>query len=124
MRLICLATNTEIRPGENVISSKGQHFTVANPVGTPPKHSASTGRIYVLDEYGDIMAYFPSVCNCKWVDEIPKPKVEKPAVYHKYMAAADMDAKAYIVIHALDWEDANELASSMNLTFVELVIEQ
>jgi len=80
MKLINLTNATEVAPGDMLESSRGEKFQVANPVGQPPQHAASTGRIYVF-EYPNThkswqRSYFPSVCECKWIaddEPIPEP---------------------------------------------------
>lgn len=58
----------EVEAGDTVISFRGEEFTVAESIGRPPHKPSSTGRIHT--KFGNSrMEYFPSVFNCKWVEE-------------------------------------------------------
>ena len=66
------ALGVVVKPGDRLTSSnKGDIYAVIDPVGRPPQHEGSTGRIYVVEdgvEYDGIHSreFFPGVFDCKW----------------------------------------------------------
>jgi len=73
MKLINITNEMEIKPGQIVKTSRYEPFKVSEIVGKPPDQPGSTGRIYVeeIDSPQKTWTneYFPSVFNCKWVEE-------------------------------------------------------
>jgi hypothetical protein len=61
-----------VKAGDKVVSFRGEIYYVASDIGEPPRHAASTGRIYVVTNKrklsGPSMAYFPSVFDTGWRD--------------------------------------------------------
>ncbi len=61
-----------VNPGDRLKSDKDEVYTVIYPVGRPPQHEGSTGRIYVVEgegvEYDGIHSreFFPGVFDCSW----------------------------------------------------------
>jgi hypothetical protein len=67
MRCYYTGTRTEIKKGDLITSFRGETFEVTYL--EPPKHSGSTGRIYVCkpgerNPFGP--GYFPSVFNAEY----------------------------------------------------------
>ena len=52
--------------GCKVVSFRGEEFELAG--GAPPKHEASTGRVYIKSIFGGQLELFPSVYDLVWVN--------------------------------------------------------
>ncbi len=64
MKLINSKSKKEIKIGDKAKTFRGEKVVVIGM--TPPRHSGSTGRVYV--QTGDMRReFFPSVCNMEWV---------------------------------------------------------
>jgi hypothetical protein len=70
MKLIYTATGEEVKVGDGVTLDKGENLVITSI--EKPKHSGSTGRVYVelADQRGVHYArgYYPSVIGAKWVE--------------------------------------------------------
>jgi len=65
MKLVHLATGLEVQRGEVVTDFRGDRATVTS--WEAPRHSGSTGRVYVEAEAGYNQGFYPSVFNLKWI---------------------------------------------------------
>lgn len=69
--LVRAKSKLHVHHGESVASSRGELAMVAG--GAPPKHAASTGRVYVIEAADHANGsdycreYFPSVFNLEWI---------------------------------------------------------
>jgi hypothetical protein len=65
MKLINSITKQEIKVGDIVISFRGEKCEVCS--WSEPRHSDSTGRMYVKSEQYNRGNFYPTVFNCKFV---------------------------------------------------------
>lgn len=71
-KLVDAVTGSTINVGAVRESGRGERYVVSG--GEPPRHSASTGRVwcYLESEYGQPRAteyeFFPGVLDLKWVE--------------------------------------------------------
>jgi hypothetical protein len=66
MRLVRKSDNTEVKVGDTVTTFRGEIATLTDM--QPPKHSGSTGRVYVkFPQYDNPQSYYPSVIDCHFV---------------------------------------------------------
>ena len=65
MKLVHKDTLVEVKDGEIVTDFRGDTATVTGR--EEPRHSASTGRVYVRSEEGWTQGYYPSVFDLKWI---------------------------------------------------------
>jgi hypothetical protein len=68
-KLIDEKTGAEIKSGDPVTTFRGEKYELTD--FAPPKHSASTGRVYLEDENGNTVEFYPGVINAKIVDTRP-----------------------------------------------------
>lgn len=65
MRLVHSETGLEVRPGDKVVTFRGETGKLSG--SQLPKSLASTGRILIImDETNVERCFFPSVCNLEW----------------------------------------------------------
>lgn len=69
-KLIDERTGNEIKSGEKVTTFRGETYELTD--FSPPKHSASTGRVYLADDEGNTMEFYPGVIGAKIVDTRPQ----------------------------------------------------
>ena len=62
MKLIHNNTSQDVKIGDRVTSFRGEEMTVTGIEA--PRHSASTGRVYVNNGQG----YYPSVFGLSWIN--------------------------------------------------------
>lgn len=67
MKLINVKTGQEVQKGEILTDFRGERVKLVD--FTKPQHSSSSGRIYVIDDYGIKKESFPIVCNLKFVEK-------------------------------------------------------
>lgn len=63
------ALQTPVEEGDVLQDSRGAFWTVSSGVGAAPHKPSSTGRIWVQGIDGHSREYFPSVFNCKWIED-------------------------------------------------------
>jgi hypothetical protein len=68
-KLIDNKTGAEIKSGDKVTTFRGETYELRD--FAPPKHSASTGRIYLADDDGNISEFYPGVIDAKIIDTRP-----------------------------------------------------
>lgn len=64
---LCRKDGSPVSVGDVLTDFRGDKATVTG--GEPPRHSASTGRIYVREEGREYTCeFFPSVFDCCWME--------------------------------------------------------
>jgi len=63
-KLICAITGRKMKVGEEVVSFRGEMYTLVG--WDAPKREGSSGRVYVKDATGEVQEYFPSVFEAKF----------------------------------------------------------
>ena len=69
-KLVYRNSRAEISPGAT-LRCRNEAYTVCDPVGHPPRHASSSGRVFVKP-YGEdenyTREYFPHVFDLEWIE--------------------------------------------------------
>lgn len=63
-KLICAITGRRLKVGEEVVSFRGELYTLVG--WDAPKRAGSSGRVYVKGASGETQEFFPSVFEAKF----------------------------------------------------------